>query len=205
MSKEEFILKELEILFPNAKCELIYNKDYELLLSTMLSAQSTDKRVNLVTKDIYSKYDSLEKLNTLSISEIESMIKTIGMYKTKARNFKGIVSSLLELGYFPKDRTLLESMPGVGRKTANVVLANIFNENVIAVDTHVLRVSKRLGLSKEETTLLEVEKKLTKKFSKYKSDNLHNRLVLFGRYKCTSKKPLCNECSFKEICTYYKK
>ena len=205
MSKEEFILKELEELFPNAKCELVYNKDYELLLSTMLSAQSTDKRVNLVTKDIYSKYDSLEKLNTLSITEIESMIKTIGMYKTKARNFKGIVSSLLELGYFPKDRTLLESMPGVGRKTANVVLANIFNENVIAVDTHVLRVSKRLGISKEEDTPLEVEKKLTKKFSKYKSDNLHNRLVLFGRYKCISKKPLCSECSFKEICTYYKK
>ncbi len=205
MNKEEFILKELEVLFPNPKCELIYNKDYELLLSTMLSAQSTDKRVNIVTKEIYSKYDSLEKLNTLSISDIESMIKTIGMYKTKARNFKGIVSSLLELGYFPKDRSVLESMPGVGRKTANVVLANIFNEKVIAVDTHVLRVSKRLGLSNEEDTPLEVEKKLTKRFSKYPSNNLHNRLVLFGRYKCKSKKPLCTECPFKEICTYYKK
>lgn len=205
MNKEEIILDGLRFLFPSPKCELIYNKDYELLLSTMLSAQTTDKRVNLVTSEIYKKYDSLEKLNNLSVKEIEEMIKTIGMYKTKAKNFKGIVSSLLELGYFPSDRNILESLPGVGRKTTNVVLANLFGEKVIAVDTHVLRVSKRLGLAKESDGPLEVEKKITNRFSKYDMDGLHNRLVLFGRYKCTSRNPLCTECPFKEICKYYKK
>lgn len=205
VTKEEIILEGLKILFPSPKCELIYNKDYELLLSTMLSAQTTDKRVNLVTSEIYNKYDSLEKLNTLSVKEIENMIKSIGMYKTKAKNFKRIVSSLLKLGYFPSDRNILESFPGVGRKTTNVVLANLFGENVIAVDTHVLRVSKRLGLAKESDGPLEVEKKLTKRFGKYDMEGLHNRLVLFGRYRCTSRNPLCTDCPFKEICKYYKK
>ena len=156
--KSSFILSELEKLFPNPKCELTYNKDYELLLKTMLSAQTTDKRVNMVTDPLFKKYD----------------------------------------------RTFLESLKGVGRKTTNVVLSNLYNIPCIAVDTHVHRTSIRLGLAKENDSVLETEEKLMKKFPKKSYSNLHHSLVLFGRYICKSKNPSCNICPFKENCKYYK-
>lgn len=202
--KSNYILGELEKLFPNPKCELTYNKDYELLLKTMLSAQTTDKRVNMVTDPLFKKYDSLEKLSTLSLTEVENYIKSIGMYKTKAKNFVSIVSSLLPLGYVPCDRAFLESLKGVGRKTTNVVLSNLYNIPCIAVDTHVHRTSIRLGLVKENDSVLETEEKLMKKFPKESYSNLHHSLVLFGRYICKSKNPSCNICPFKENCKYYK-
>ena len=147
---KELIINELDRLFNDPKCELNYKHDYELVLSVMLSAQTTDKRVNIVTKPLYEKYDTLEKLNTLSIKEIESYIKSLGFYKTKSINFKGIVERLNEIGYVPNERKFLESLPGVGRKTASVVLAHLFNEPSFAVDTHVYRVSKRLGITREK-------------------------------------------------------
>lgn len=206
MNKTDMILEEMDKLFPNPKCELNYNKDYELLLAVMLSAQTTDKRVNMVTGPLFKKYDSLEKLNELSIEEIESHIKTIGMYKQKARHFKAIVSSLIQIGgYVPNDRETLLKMSGVGRKTVNVVLSNLYNEPCIAVDTHVNRVSKRLGLAKESDDVLEVEEKLMKKFPKNTWSKLHHQLVLFGRYNCKAKNPLCAHCNLKSICNEERK
>ncbi|MCI6349312.1 MAG: endonuclease III [Tenericutes bacterium] len=202
--KSEFILDGLNKLIPNPRCELEFNKDYELLLAVMLSAQTTDKRVNMVTSELFKKYDTLEKLQTLTIPEIEEQIKTIGMYKTKARNFKEIVNNLIKIGYVPNDREVLESMSGVGRKTTNVVLSVLYNEPLIAVDTHVDRVSKRLGLAKDNDTVIDVENKLKKAFPKNTWTRLHQQLVLFGRYTCKSKNPECNNCPFKDICKYYK-
>ncbi len=202
---KELIYDELDRLFEDAKCELNYKKDYELLLSVMLSAQTTDKRVNEVTKDIYSRYDSLEKLNNLSTEEIENLIRSLGFYKSKAKNFKGIVSKLIGIGYVPNNREFLESLPGVGRKTASVVLEHLFDEPAFAVDTHVHRVSKRLGIAKEKDDVTKTEIKLKKYFDKDKWNRVNSQLVLFGRYVCMSRKPLCDKCNLKCICKYYKK
>lgn len=196
----EIIINELDNLFPDARCELVYKKDYELLLSVMLSAQTTDKSVNNATEYLYSKYDTLEKLNSLSVSEIESYIKSIGLYKTKSRNFKSIVSNIVKLGYVPNDRDYLESLDGVGRKTASVVLAQLFDEPSFAVDTHVYRVSRRLGITNSKDDVLSTEKKLKKYFDKEKWNRVNSQLVLFGRYNCTSKNPLCDKCNLKNIC-----
>lgn len=203
--KTNLIIDTLNEYFPNPKCELNYNKDYELLLAVMLSAQTTDKRVNMVTKPLFEKYDSLEKLNELTIPEIEKEIKTIGMYKQKARHFKNIVTDLIKIGgKVPNDREILIQMSGVGRKTINVVLSNLYNEPCIAVDTHVNRVSKRLELANENDDVLEVEEKLMKIFPKDHWSRLHHQMVLFGRYKCTAKTPECETCKLRTICKYYK-
>lgn len=202
---KEIIYKELDRLFEDARCELNYEKDYELLLSVMLSAQTTDKRVNEVTKEIYSKYKSLKELNNLSIEEIEKLIMRLGFYKSKAKNFKGIVSRLIDIGYVPNDREFLESLPGVGRKTASVVLEHLFDEPAFAVDTHVHRVSKRLGIAANKDDVLKTESKLKKYFDKDKWNRVNSQLVLFGRYVCTSRKPNCENCNLKNICKYYKK
>lgn len=205
MNKISFIVDNLDMMYPDPKCELTYNKDYELLLKVMLSAQTTDKRVNLVTDSLFKKYDTLEKLSTLDLVTIERYIKSLGMYKTKAKNFLGIVSEISKFGFVPNDRIYLESLPGVGRKTTNVVLSNLYGTECVAVDTHVERVSKRLDLANESDTVLEVENKLTSEFNNYSLARLHHQLVLFGRYKCKSKNPECTNCSFKEICNFYKK
>ena len=200
MNNSDIIINELNRLFPDAKCELNYNKDYELLLSVMLSAQTTDKSVNLVTKDLYEKYDSLEKLDTLSINEISNYIKRIGFHRTKSNNFKEIVSRIKDKGYVPNDREYLESLPGVGRKTASVVLAHLFDVPSFAVDTHVFRVSKRLGITTKKDDVLKTEVKLKKYFHKEDWNRVNSQLVLFGRYICTSKKPHCDKCGLKNIC-----
>ena len=204
MIKEEFILENLDKIIPNPKCELNYTKDYELLIATVLSAQSTDKRVNLVTKELF-KYNLVE-LSNLEIKIIENIIKSVGTYNRKALYIKEIAKKLLIdfNGIVPNDRNYLESLPGVGRKTANVVLSNLFNVPAIAVDTHVERVSKRLGLAKKSDAVLTVEKKLMKKFPKEKWSRLHHQLVLFGRYFCKSKNPQCLKCPFHKICKHNK-
>ncbi len=202
---KDIIINELDRLFPDARCELNYSKDYELLLSVMLSAQTTDKRVNEVTKDIYSKYDTLEKLNKLSIEEIESLIRRLGFFKSKAKNFKGIVEKLVNIGYVPNDVKFLESLPGVGHKTASVVIEHLFDTPAFAVDTHVFRVSKRLSITKDKDDIIKTERKLKKYFDKDTWNRVNSQLVLFGRYNCTSRSPKCNDCNLKNICKYYKK
>lgn len=199
--KVETIITSLDKLYPSPKCELNYTKDYELLLSVMLSAQTTDKRVNEVTAELYKKYDTLEKLDKLDILELERIIRPIGMYKEKAKNFKGVVKGIIELGgQVPNDREKLIKLPGIGRKTINVVLSNLFNEPCFAVDTHVNRVSKRLGLANINDDVLKVEEKLMKAFPKDHWSKSHHQFVLFGRYNCTAKKPACEKCPFIEFC-----
>jgi len=202
----EYIIKELDKLFPDAKCELYYEQDYELLIATVLSAQCTDKRVNVVTKELFSRYN-LNDLNNISIKEIENIIRPCGSYTKKAYYIKTIANKLINdyNGIVPNDREYLESLPGVGRKTCNVVLSNLFDVPAIAVDTHVSRVSVRLGLAKKDDNVLTIEKKLMKKIPRDKWSRIHHQLVLFGRYNCTARKPKCNICPFINICKEYKK
>ena len=146
------IIDYLNELIPNAKCELEYNKDYELLIAVMLSAQTTDKRVNEVTRILFKKYPNLKLLSEADINDIISIVKPLGITK-KAYNVINIAKTLEKIGYVPNEREFLESLPGVGRKTANVVLSNLYNEPCIAVDTHVKRVSNRLGISNSSDVL----------------------------------------------------
>ena len=201
------ILSSLDYLYPDPKCELEYSKDYELLIAIVMSAQTTDKRVNMVNRVLFDKYDSIEKLATADLKEIEEIIKPIGTYKKKSIFIKEIAKKLVEDNIYqiPNNRKYLESLPGVGRKTINVFLSVIYNEASIAVDTHVNRVSKRLNLAKEKDNVLTVEKKLMKKIPKGKWSKVHHQLVFFGRYKCKSIRPLCEDCRLKDICKYYQK
>lgn len=201
------ILRYLDILYPNPRCELDYHKDYELLIAVMLSAQTTDKRVNMVTKELFSKYDSLDKLAVANIDDIKNIIRSIGNYCKKANAIITISKTLLDKynGLVPPKRSALEAMPMVGRKTTNVVLSEWFKIPNIAVDTHVERVSKRLGIAKEKDSVLDVESKLKKKVPKDRWSKMHLQLVMFGRYHCTALKPHCDMCELKKICKYQKK
>ena len=204
MNKIEEYLDEL---IPNPKCELNYTKDYELLLATMLSAQTTDKRVNMVTDVLFSKYPNVEALSKANLDDIINIVRPVGTFNKKASNVIEISKSLLKdyNGVVPNNREYLESLPGVGRKTTNVVLSNLFDVPCIAVDTHVSRVSIRLGLAKEGDDPYTIEKKISKKFQKAELCRRHHQLVLFGRYYCTARSPKCENCKLKDICKYYKK
>lgn len=198
------IIAYLDEVIPNPKCELNYTKDYELLLATMLSAQTTDKRVNEVTSILFNKYPTLKDLAQADIDDIIDIIKPIGTFNKKAKNVIEIAKSLEPLGKVPNDRAFLESLPGVGRKTTNVVLSNLYNVPCIAVDTHVARVSVRLGLANEKDDVRIIEDKLTSKFKKYDLCRIHHQLVLFGRYYCKAQKPSCDACKLRETCKYQK-
>lgn len=199
------ILDYLDELYPNPKCELEYTKDYELLIAIVMSAQTTDKRVNMVNKVLFKKYQSVKELSEASLEDIEKIIKPIGTYKKKAVFIKEIATKLINdnIKVIPNNREYLSTFPGVGRKTINVFLSVIYNEPLVAVDTHVNRVSKRLKLAKDGDDVLEVEKKLMKKIPKDKWNKVHHQLVFFGRYKCKSISPLCTDCKLKDICKYY--
>ena len=199
------ILDYLDELYPNPKCELEYTKDYELLIAIVMSAQTTDKRVNMVNKVLFKEYQSVKELSEASLEDIEKIIKPIGTYKKKAVFIKEIATKLINdnIKVIPNDREYLNTFPGVGRKTINVFLSVIYNEPLIAVDTHVNRVSKRLNLAKDSDDVLEVEKKLMKKIPKDKWSKVHHQLVFFGRYKCKSISPICTDCKLKDICNYY--
>ena len=192
----------LEELFPNPRCELNYNKDYELLIAIVLSAQSTDKRVNEVTPIIFDKYKSLESLKKASLKDLESIIRPVGSFRKKASYIKNIAAILSDNynGKVPTNRDELIKMPGVGRKTANVFLGEFYNYPAIAVDTHVERVSKRLKLASKKDDVLKIEKKLEKYFDKEVWAKRHLQLVLFGRYHCKAIKPECDNCRLKDIC-----
>lgn len=193
------VFSYLDLLFPNPKCELEYNKDYELLIAIVLSAQTTDKRVNKVSRILFSKYPSLKELSEAKIEDIENIIKKIGTYHKKAVFVHEIALKLLDKKDL-NDRKFLESLSGVGRKTANVFLAEIYNEPTIAVDTHVSRVSKRLGFCNVEDDVLTIERKLMKLIPKERWNRIHHQLVLFGRYYCKALKPECENCKLKDIC-----
>ena len=195
--------EKLDMMIPDPKCSLNYTKDYELLIATVLSAQCTDERVNQVTPILWSKYDiySLAKANSKDVADI---IRPLGNMNKRSEYIITIAKRLVEdyNGKVPNDRDYLESLPGVGRKTTNVFLANIYNENLIAVDTHVSRVAKRLGLAKETDTPDVIEQKLMKAFDNNELLKMHHQLLLFGRYICTARNPKCDECLLRNECKY---
>ncbi|MDD4035748.1 MAG: endonuclease III [Bacilli bacterium] len=202
MTNIEVILKELERLFPNPVIELNYTKDYELLIAVMLSSQTTDKRVNLVTNKLFSKYLDLNSLKDADVNDLMDIIKPIGTYRKKSLFIKSIANELYYKynSLVPNNRIQLESLDGVGRKTANVVLSVLYNEPCIAVDTHVKRVSKRLGLALKDDNVKVIEQKLEKLIAKDKRSKAHHQLVLFGRYYCKALKPKCKNCELINIC-----
>jgi endonuclease-3 len=207
MNKIDNIISYLDELLPDPRCELEYNKDYELLIAVVLSAQTTDKKVNKVTSILFNKYSSLEALKEASLEDLYLILKPIGMYHKKALFIKNIALELYDKynGIVPNNRESLENLSGVGRKTANVVLAILFNEPYIAVDTHVARVSKRIGLASDNDNTLTIEKKLVKLIPKKLLARSHYQLVLFGRYYCKALSPKCENCKIKNICKYKKK
>lgn len=204
MKKYNEIENYLDELFPNPQCELIYFNDYSLLLAIMLSAQTTDRRVNEVTKVLFHKYKSLKELSKAKINDLEKIIYPLGNYIKKAFNVREIARIINDdyEGIVPKEREILESFPGIGRKTVNVYFAEYLNLPAIAVDTHVERVCKRLNLAGKTDNVLVVEKKLMQNIKKENWGRRHLQLVLFGRYYCKSRKPECATCKLKELCNY---
>jgi len=197
----------LNAKFESPECELNFNSTFELLVAVILSAQCTDKRVNLVTEKLFKLYNTPEDFAKLENSKLEKLIYSCGFYKNKAKNIINMSKSLIERfnGIVPSTLEELESLDGVGRKTANVVLSVAYNKNAIAVDTHVFRVSRRLNLSKSNN-VLGVEKDLMKAFDENLWGRLHHMLVLFGRYTCKSQNPKCESCELYNFCKYeYKK
>ena len=189
-------------MFPSARCELFYSKDYELVIAVMLSAQTTDKSVNAVTPILFSKYPSLEDLNNAPLIDIEEILKPIGLYKNKAKNLKGIVKNLMERfnGNVPSNKDELMTLPGVGNKTAGVIRAEIFQIPDLPVDTHILRISKRLNIAKKEDEPIDVERKLKKLIPEERWIKSHHQLIHFGRYFCTARNPQCENCKISDMC-----
>lgn len=204
MGKVETVLAVFDQMYPTAETELLYKKDYELLIAVLLSAQATDVSVNKVTPKLFGTFPSLEAIHTAKLEDIEAQIKSIGLYKSKAKNLQKTAGILLEKsgGHVPNDLEFLQTLPGVGRKTANVVVSVLFNEPRIAVDTHVSRVSKRLKFAFKKDTPLQVEKKLMKKFPKARWGRLHHQMILFGRYHCKAQTPKCEKCPLKSECRF---
>lgn len=201
------LLDYLDEMFPSARCELFYSKDYELVIAVMLSAQTTDKSVNAVTPILFNKYPSLEDLNNAPLEDIEEILKPIGLYKNKAKNLKGIVKDLLERfnGKVPSNKDELMTLPGVGNKTAGVIRAEIFQIPDLPVDTHILRISKRLNLAKKEDEPIDVERKLKKLIPEERWIKSHHQLIHFGRYFCTARNPQCENCKISDMCTNKRK
>lgn len=198
------ILDKLEVLYPDAKCELNYTTPFELLIATILSAQCTDVRVNIVTDKMFKKYNTAKEFNKLSLEQIIEDIKTCGLYKSKAEKIKETSRILCENfdGEVPNTLEELVTLPGVGRKTAGVVLSNAFNVPAIAVDTHVFRVSNRIGIV-HTATPEKTEFKLMEVIPRNRWSHSHHVLIFHGRRMCKARKPECTECPIKRDCDYY--
>lgn len=193
-------------MFPEAKGELEWEKPYQLLIAVILSAQTTDKAVNKVTPFLWAEYPNLEDLASANLTDVELILKSIGLYKTKARNIIKTAQILVDNynGQVPKTHKELETLPGVGRKTANVVLGEVYAIPGIAVDTHVSRVAKRLNISSQNADVKEIEADLMQKIPKKDWVISHHRLIFFGRYHCLAKNPKCEVCPLQSYCLYYK-
>ena len=204
---KNYILNNLKLMFQEPKCELDYNNDWQLLIAILLSAQSTDKKVNKVTPILFSKYPTLKHLKEANVKDLKDIINPIGLANNKAKNIIALATVLHDEynDKVPSTKEQLVSLPGIGTKTANVMLIEYFNIPAFPVDTHVTRVSKRLNLCKESDNVKTIEEKLTTLFPKEEWALLHLRMVLFGRYICKALKPDCNNCLLKEKCNYNKK
>jgi len=201
MDNNKEIIRILKEEYKDPKCELEYTSPFELLVAVVLSAQCTDKRVNQVTRQLFKNYNTAEKIASLPIEDLEQIIKPCGFYHNKAKALKSLSSDIVKRfnGNFPKTKEDLKSLAGVGEKTANVVVSLIYKEPAIAVDTHVFRVSNRLGLANANTPE-KTQKQLEKVIDKNDWIQSHYALVLHGRYICKARKPNCEGCAFKNIC-----
>ncbi|WP_404468158.1 endonuclease III [Sutcliffiella horikoshii] len=194
-------------MFPDAHCELNHKNPFELVIAVALSAQCTDALVNKVTKNLFEKYQKPEDYLAVTLEELQQDIRSIGLFRNKAKNIRSLCQLVLEEynGQVPKERDELVKLPGVGRKTANVVVSVAFGVPAIAVDTHVERVSKRLGICKWKDSVLEVEKTLMRKIPIEEWSATHHRLIFFGRYHCKAQNPQCESCPLLEMCREGKK
>lgn len=197
-----YCLDEMGRMFPDAHCELNHSNPFELVIAVALSAQCTDTLVNKVTINLFQKYKTPEDYLSVSLEELQNDIRSIGLYRNKAKNIQKLCQLLIDEynGVVPNDRDELTKLPGVGRKTANVVVSVAFGIPAIAVDTHVERVSKRLGFCRWKDTVLEVEKTLMKKVPEDEWSVTHHRMIFFGRYHCKAQKPQCEICPLLDIC-----
>jgi endonuclease-3 len=200
------ILDKLEEMYPDAGCELDYRTPFQLLIAVVLSAQTTDKKVNEVTEHLFLRYPNLDEMMTLSEKELQDIIKKIGLYRNKAKHITGLCRMIKEHyeGNVPNTFEELVGLPGVGRKTANVLLSNAFNIPAIAVDTHVFRVSNRIGLA-DANNVLDTEKQLMDAIPREKWIQTHHMLIWHGRRVCFARHPNCSNCELKEYCQYSRK
>ncbi|WP_277677953.1 endonuclease III [Gracilibacillus dipsosauri] len=209
LTKKEirFVLDTIADMFPDAECELNHRNAFDLLIAVVLSAQCTDALVNKVTKDLFNKYHTPEDYVNVSLEELQADIRSIGLYRNKSKNIRRLCQTLIDEydGVVPNSKAALEKLAGVGRKTANVVASVAFDEPAIAVDTHVERVSKRLGICRWKDSVLEVEKTLMRKIPVEEWSDTHHRLIFFGRYHCKAKNPQCGICPLLDLCREGKK
>lgn len=209
MKKQElykFVIDYFQKTLPDAQSELEYGNAYELLVAVILSAQCTDKRVNKITPSLFEKYPTPELMAKADSDEILTYVRSCSYPNSKALHLLGMAKMLTEdfNGVVPEDVNELQKLPGVGRKTANVIASIVYNKPVFAVDTHVFRVAERIGLSTRSKTPLETEKQLTKYFPKEIIPRAHHWLILHGRYTCLARRPKCDNCGLTEVCKYYK-
>lgn len=200
------MFERLEAANPNPTTELEYNSVFQLLIAVILSAQATDKSVNLATRSLFEEHGTPDKMLALGVEGLTPYIQTIGLFRTKAKNVIATCERLIQLhdGQVPHQREALEALPGVGRKTANVVLNTAFGEPTMAVDTHIFRVANRTGLAPGKTVLA-VERALLKFIPAQFLQNAHHWLILHGRYVCTARSPKCDVCSIADLCDYKRK
>lgn len=196
------VLDTMGEMFPDAHCELHHSNAFELTIAVLLSAQCTDEMVNRVTSTLFAKYKTPEDYLAVSLEELQQDIRSIGLFRNKAKNIQRLCEIIIEKhdGQVPETYEELVQLPGVGRKTANVVVSNAFGVPAIAVDTHVERVAKRLALANWKDSVLEVEKKLMKKVPKDEWTITHHRLIFFGRYHCKAQAPQCDQCPLLDLC-----
>ena len=201
------VVNYFETAMPIAETELVYKSPYELLVAVILSAQCTDKRVNIITPPFFNVFPDAELLSKAPVEKVFELIKSCSYPNNKAKNLVGMARTLVNEfnGIVPSDIDELQKMPGVGRKTANVIASVVFNLPAMAVDTHVFRVSNRIGLTANSRTPFETEKQLVKNIPENKLTIAHHWLILHGRYVCIARKPKCEECGIKDFCMYYSK
>lgn len=194
-------------MFPDAHCELVHENAFELVVATLLSAQCTDVLVNRVTAELFKKYKTPEDYLEVPIEELQQDIRSIGLYRNKAKNIQALSLMLLTQfgGEVPEDRDVLTTLPGVGRKTANVVVSNAFGVPALAVDTHVERVAKRLAMNRWKDSVLAVEEKIMRWTPRERWTQTHHQLIFFGRYHCKAQRPNCPECPLLSVCREGKK
>lgn len=201
MNKVDFIIGELEKLYPEAQCSLEYVKPYELLIATRLSAQCTDARVNIVTKVLFAKFPTLEAFAEADVAEIEEIVKPCGLFRTKAKSISELTKMLISDfgGEVPNTLEKLTSLPGIGRKTANLIMGDVYHQPAVVADTHCIRISNRLGLANSKDPY-KVELQLKDVLPPEKSNDFCHRLVNFGRDVCTARSPKCGECPLRDVC-----